>query len=388
MNLVIHLQEVSPSYVNLNVPLVLFKRETLISVEADDNKSNDEVNNSFNFSYEDKIPHDGNDFNISISLPISENFIEISDDEIDQPRNPSPTYKVDAELADVDLVFELKDYNEDKNCNENGETEAINQSIHDLLTRSFSFMDKSFDKPFSSSQIKSSGSSNWRKSVSAQQLTTRNSTLIIDRPSTSRTPQSLNKSIDMSNDDYIIHIGSTSSKPDYEHMDTNCLQEELSKFGLKRSLRRYQAIIVLEYIYNRTNPYIEDCKVSAIKSNDSKEKTKRKELIIDFNFGFSKDNLVDIKFKENPPEDLYFPTNPRSKRPWCIQPLHIAWHNLVKANIELNNAILNYTPFSLRELKLFFKAIDMNFENKVKQNSWFLSISFQYSFIHFHFFRI
>lgn len=53
------------------------------------------------------------------------------------------------------------------------------------------------------------------------------------------------------------------------------------------------------------------------------------------------------------------------QKPWCLEPLHIAWHNLIKANPELRKAVLLYMPINLVELKKFFKTIDMTFDNRV-----------------------
>lgn len=301
-----------------------------------------------------------NEINCNNSSPhrISENSIEISDDEVNFSNNDD--YLEMAELPNMDdFVLNTNEMNKLAASNEITETEAINESIHDLLTRSFTFMDNSIKKFTQSNRTKSSPTTNWKKSVSELHITPKCDNFA----STAK-----HKQKDMSNEKYIIHIGTNSSKPNYEKLDQKALQEELSKFGLKKSLRRYQAIIVLEYIYNRTNPFIEDLNISETKANEVKDKMEKKENSIDFNVGFSKDNLVDQKFNENPPNDFYLPPNPRSKRPWCLQPLHIAWHNLIKANIELNNAVLNYTPIKLRDLKIFFKSIDMNFDNKVRRN--------------------
>lgn len=53
------------------------------------------------------------------------------------------------------------------------------------------------------------------------------------------------------------------------------------------------------------------------------------------------------------------------QKPWCLVPLHIAWHNLVKANVELRKAVLKYEPINIQELKKFFKTIEMTFDNRV-----------------------
>lgn len=56
---------------------------------------------------------------------------------------------------------------------------------------------------------------------------------------------------------------------------------------------------------------------------------------------------------------------PNLQKPWCLEPLHIAWHNLIMANSEVRRAVLLYEPINLTELKKFFKTIDMTFDNRV-----------------------
>ncbi|XP_055322209.1 structure-specific endonuclease subunit SLX4 isoform X2 [Sitodiplosis mosellana] len=183
--------------------------------------------------------------------------------------------------------------------------------------------------------------------------------------------------MDLSNEEYYIQLGSVSPKPNYEEMDASTLEMELKKFGLKPSLRRRQAIICLEYIYNRTHPYMSDSvneAESPLKANKIKESENCKDIPndddedsgpkINFNIGFAANNLVDEKFKKQEVNKIFLPSALRAKKPWCLEPLHIAWHNLIKANTDLRKAVLLYEPINLVELKKFFKTIDMTFDNR------------------------
>lgn len=253
------------------------------------------------------------------------------------------------------------------------ESEFVNQSVCDLLTRSFALPSESSNE--SPKLKKKRPNESWKKSVSEQVLKPKSIDHCNKLNSFTQRASGSHEEVDVSNDKYIIRIGTVPSKPNYEKMDLESLQEELRKFGLKKSLRRRQAVIVLDYIYNRTHPYVESSSIPASNSSrrmESRGKTQTdptkkntKEPEINFNAGFSKDDLVDARFKRSSVERYLLPSCPRSKRPWCLQPLHIAWHNLVKANAELLSGVLNYTPINLRDLKAFFKSIDMNFDNKV-----------------------
>lgn len=141
--------------------------------------------------------------------------------------------------------------------------------------------------------------------------------------------------MDLSNDEYYIRIGSSSPKPNYEKMDAFALEKELRKYGLKPSLSRRQAIICLEYIYNRTHPFMESGtdlssplngnKFSSNSNNhlnviDEAICTNRngidadpKDPQINFNVGFAAHNLVDEKFKCRDVDKVFLPSVPRAK---------------------------------------------------------------------------
>lgn len=144
--------------------------------------------------------------------------------------------------------------------------------------------------------------------------------------------------LDMSNENYIIKIGSILAKPDYESMTMDEILEESKKYGLKLSLKRRQAIICLEHIYNRTHPYVEyTVKTSGAKSSrgrsgsiaggaltqskqcdaisDDLKSLKANQTKIDFNIGFACDNIVAPIYNGAGDDNLqiFLPSNPRAK---------------------------------------------------------------------------
>lgn len=141
-------------------------------------------------------------------------------------------------------------------------------------------------------------------------------------PKHSQSSQSKNDvPMDLSDENYIIRVGSVSPKPNYEQMDTIALETELRKFGLKPSLRRRQAIICLDFIYNRTHPFMlsdsPECgsPVKACKSNEPGTSAQKRsnESQLNFNIGFGAYNLVDEKFKQTKVDQIYLPSWPRAK---------------------------------------------------------------------------
>lgn len=142
--------------------------------------------------------------------------------------------------------------------------------------------------------------------------------------------------MDISNDEYYVRIGSISPKPNYEQMDAMTLELELRKYGLKPSLSRRQAIICLEYIYNRTHPFMEaGADLSEPLKNNKYSSTSINQLNaidkairpdvngadddnsndpqINFNVGFAAQNLVDERFKCSKVDKVFLPSMPRAK---------------------------------------------------------------------------
>lgn len=319
---------------------------------------------------------------IQKSQQLSQESIELSDDEINYSMNfgnksligtesSSPTTTTDNELQNY---TKEGDINFDYGCNamngDENDLEFINQSICEMFEKTFDYHDANDERnqdrdksirPKHNTKI-------WKKTQSERVLGTKitHSLVSFNR---NNSKLNINTSIDLSTEDYIIRYGALSPRPDYDGMEMNDLQQELKKFGLKQSLKKRQAIICLEYIFNRTHPFIEsDASNVAAKTkkanNENAISSEVHEAKLNFNIGFSLDHLVDAKFQQTQVERFFLPSWPRAKRPWCLQPLHIAWHNLVKANENLFQAILAYKPIELRDLKNYFKTIDMTFDNK------------------------
>lgn len=125
----------------------------------------------------------------------------------------------------------------------------------------------------------------------------------------------VNQRQDLSNDEYFIRVGSVSPKPNYEQMNSTTLKIELGKFGLKPSLSRRQAIICLEYIYNRTHPIMEGDveKEDAAKENVDVPKDENNGPKINYNIGFAAHNLTDEKFKKHEETSIFLPSALRAK---------------------------------------------------------------------------
>lgn len=151
-----------------------------------------------------------------------------------------------------------------------------------------------------------------------------------DRSAEYKSPIKLNSSpfsqptqeirMDLSNDEYHIRTGSITPKPNYEEMDTIAIEMELRKYGLKPSLRRRQAIICLEYIYNRTHPFIENVddiddpgKEAPIEESNEPVDDQVTDPQINFNVGFTACNLTDERFKTHSEEKIFLPSNLRAK---------------------------------------------------------------------------
>lgn len=62
---------------------------------------------------------------------------------------------------------------------------------------------------------------------------------------------------------------------------------------------------------------------------------------------------------------LVFLSNSKFQKPWCLQPLHTAWFNLLLDNPRLFEQILQYEPLELRLIRSTFKEIGLLFDNNV-----------------------
>lgn len=324
---------------------------------------------------------------MTTSQQLSQDSIELSDDEINYSMNYGKKFlsgdhassSTTANIVEQENYNDNEDINIDYGCNAiDGENELqlINQSICEMFEKTFEYRDVSKNhETRDESTTPKQNSKVWKKTRSERVLGAKQSLSPFKRIDSDRdlAPVASTSSVtssptDLSTDDYIIRYGALSPKLNYDSMELVDLQSELKKFGLKQSLKKRQAIICLEYIYNRTHPYIADnaseIDVKAKKARSEKLIPNEAKAKLNFNIGFSLDHLADGKFQRVLAEQVFLPSWPRAKRPWCLQPLHIAWHNLVKANAELFETILTYQPIELRDLKNYFKTIDMTFDNK------------------------
>lgn len=283
---------------------------------------------------------------------LSQESINLSDDEINYSMcNGAKPHTADDDHDDdfeIDVSSPIKLDSPDSNSNSNhmdSEQTLINQSVCNILEKTF----EQCASPVQVNHKKQSKSKTLKKFQSETVLTTRYRQ---DAPSTSsannRILMTPNKNqpkqcspisqrsieetrMDLSNDDYYIRLGSISPKPNYELIDASTLELELRKYGLKPSLSRRQAIICLDYIYNRTHPFMdsaeEDLCNSLKNSKHSSSSTTQlntvneaididansKDSQINFNVGFAAHNLVDEKFKASEVSKIFLPSAPRAK---------------------------------------------------------------------------
>lgn len=275
----------------------------------------------------------------------SQESIVLSDDEINYSMNKGAVHALADDLnADEDyyncympspIEFNLVD----SNSNSDTDEKLVDQSVCNI-----------FEKTFEHNSSPMSAVAK-RKSIGAKSLKKINSDMVLgsryghEIPSTSNVSLTPNKAyemidfdspkkqsnsplsqqatetrMDLSNDEYDIRVGSVTPKPNYANMDTSTLEMELRKFGLKPSLRRRQAIICLEYIYNRTHPLME-CANELNNSPKSQRKSQdipnnaeaTNDLKINYNIGFAAHRLVDEKFKRKVFANVVLPSALRAK---------------------------------------------------------------------------
>lgn len=283
------------------------------------------------------------------------NSLELSDDEINYSMRRDAVVSTNDNDASNDLImdydlpspihFNLPDPSE---FEVDVEERLVNQSVCNILEKTFECNDSPIAKE---TKRKPSISKTLKKVSSERALSSRYERSL---PSTSHTklsriPLTPNKQwernespikpknspssqhatdtrMDLSNDEYHIRIGGLTPKPDYEQMDATTLEFELRKFGLKPSLRRRQAIICLEYIYNRTHPTMETIYLqngNEPKGSVNDKQSEDREQIsassqgnlpqIDFNIGFATHKLVDDAFKRRAVDKVFLPSSLRAK---------------------------------------------------------------------------
>lgn len=287
---------------------------------------------------------------IQSQLNQSQESIVLSDDEINYSMKKGAVHAMedddfymenDNHIYDYPIPSPI-DFNlDDANSNQESDEKLMNQSVCNILEKTFDHCQSPIAKDVKTQKIgaKSLKKVNSEKvlgsrygsaipststsSTNRLRLTPNKSTLNLESP-TKTTSSPFSQPIaeirtDLSNEEYIIHVGSVSPKPNYEEMDVSQLEIELRKFGLKPSLRRRQAIICLEYIYNRTHPIMEN----AVEMENSPGKNECKDIPndndensgpkINFNIGFGAHNLIDEKFKRREVNKIFLPSALRAK---------------------------------------------------------------------------
>lgn len=262
---------------------------------------------------------------------LSQESIVLSDDEInysmitDRKLDSSDSAKgIDEDdIIVIDPIeFEKNDYMPTAEAEE----KLVNNSVSNIFERTF---ENASGSPFAEKAKPKSSFSKTLKKVNSERVFTARLTKEQPlneyhvAPKHAQSSQSKNDvPTDLSDENYIIRVGSVSPKPNYEKMDTIALETELRKFGLKPSLRRRQAIICLDYIYNRTHPFmLIDSHVvsgSPVKAGQSDAPgtsglKRTNESQLNFNIGFGVYNLVDEKFKQSQVNQIYLPSWPRAK---------------------------------------------------------------------------
>lgn len=267
------------------------------------------------------------DFPIEIPAysALSQDSIRLSDDEINYSMNKyddrSNRYVCDDIANDHDERSNEIEAFETVAANESDEN-LVNRSVCDILEKTFvqntSIAQTQLDQSTRPTRIVGGKSVKRIHSESALAMSAVKQNLININPAKSTCSQHgsrfLDEMIDLSDDEYIIKVGSVSQKPNYDTMDCTELELELRKFGLKPSLKRRQAIICLEYIYNRTHPTIKN--VSMVDSPVPMEKVKSptsSQSTLNFNIGFAAHDLSDEKFKTASVERFFLPSPPRAK---------------------------------------------------------------------------
>ncbi|XP_037045934.1 structure-specific endonuclease subunit SLX4 [Bradysia coprophila] len=168
---------------------------------------------------------------------------------------------------------------------------------------------------------------------------------------------------------YQVRTGKlVSPKPNYENMDSPTRLEHLKKYGLK-TLSKRKAVICLEHIYNRLHPYIE------LDEQDDLDKILSQKEKLAINSNINRIDVIaipsetaealtesDFDVLQGNEDIFYLPSAPRTKNPWCLEPLHVAWHNLINSNATLYDAILQYKPVDLMDIRSLLKSIGLRYE--------------------------
>lgn len=264
---------------------------------------------------------------------------------IDAPSAYSQLTQESTQMSDDEISYSMNigrakhqtdRYNDSSNDNNPMELHELekagaNESDENLVSRSIcDILEKTFVQNTSISQTRKNhsirtGSKSIKRiySESAIPINTSKQKSTNFKPIVASTSENVSPTssqmVDLSNEEYIIQVGSVSAKPNYDTMDSIDLDLELRKFGLKPSLKRRQAIICLEYIYNRTHPTIENASDLVAAENvpvpvaSVSDPRTEKQSTLNFNIGFATHNLTDDKFKAAAVEKVFLPSQPRAK---------------------------------------------------------------------------
>ncbi|XP_055382605.1 structure-specific endonuclease subunit SLX4 [Condylostylus longicornis] len=187
---------------------------------------------------------------------------------------------------------------------------------------------------------------------------------------------------------YLIKTQNIEQKPDFKRMNSPTRIKYLYNYGLK-PLKRKQAIIMLEHIYNQTHPILENFDSNTKIETEIKienENLNFQENIIETDYikKVENDNCkifdgnhlnlkdyfwdeIDISeekliFDDKNEESYIFQTNTSKKVSTALLPFHIAWFNLFRSNLQLREAIFHFEPIDLQEIYNFFKSIGYRYD--------------------------
>ncbi|KAF5291338.1 hypothetical protein FQA39_LY03489 [Lamprigera yunnana] len=187
-----------------------------------------------------------------------------------------------------------------------------------------------------------------------------------------------NKKCYTPNRNIIIRSSSVTPMANYSEMSTPKIVKELDKYGLK-PLKRHRGVQLLKHIYESTHPIVNKNVDHEADSDGCIKKKRKAHTFSDFSLQSSKKLIVDdnqdlhLNSKENDDfhnpkpikitdnilgknEPLIFERKQSRRVLSCMVPLHIAWHNLVASDQELEKKILLYEPLPLETLCTTLKS--------------------------------
>lgn len=149
----------------------------------------------------------------------------------------------------------------------------------------------------------------------------------------------------------IIKTTDITPMPDYESMGSPEIVQELNKFGVKK-LKRQRGISMLKYLYESTHPSSYDVP-ERDPIEEQRSAKRRRKLIVEDEFKSREPKSVEIIADVNAGEtreDMIFEKKISKKIASCQVPMHIAFHNLVTSDPNLQENILFYEPLQVEVL--------------------------------------